>query len=46
MALLHDSFSDEITLFPCLAFCPGGERFQYIVKHDKLGEPIAAYLVE
>jgi serine/threonine protein kinase len=27
-------------------FCPGGDIFQYIVKNDKIAEPLAAYLFQ
>jgi serine/threonine protein kinase len=43
---LYDFFSDDLNFYLFLDFCPGGELFQYIVKNDKIQEPLAAYLFE
>jgi serine/threonine protein kinase len=43
---LYDFFSDDLNFYLVMDFCPGGELFQYIVKNDKMAEPVAAYLFE
>jgi serine/threonine protein kinase len=40
----YDFFSDDNNYYLIIDFCPGGELFQYIVKNDKVPEPLAAYL--
>ena len=41
---LHDFFWDENNFYMIMDFCQEGELFDYIVDHDKLSEPVAAYV--
>lgn len=44
LVALYDFFWDELNFYMVIDFCPGGELFDYIVKHDKLDEPVAALI--
>jgi serine/threonine protein kinase len=43
---LYDFVSDDLNFYLFMDFCPGGELFEYIVKNDKIPEPLAAFLFE
>ena len=43
---LHDFFWDDENFYLVLDLCPGGELFDYIVKHDHLSEPEAALVLK
>lgn len=42
LVALYDFFWDENNFYMVIDYCPGGELFDYIVKHDHLDEPVAA----
>jgi serine/threonine protein kinase len=44
LVALHDFFWDDTNFYMVMDLCPGGELFDYIVKHDKLDEPLAALI--
>ena len=41
---LHNFFWDENNFYLIMDYCQEGELFDYIVDHDKLPEPVAAYV--
>lgn len=43
---LYDFFWDEKNFYLVLDFCPGGELFDYILKHDRLEEADAAVILK
>ncbi|OHT16181.1 CAMK family protein kinase [Tritrichomonas foetus] len=43
---MYDFFWDDLNFYLIIDFCPGGELFDYIVKHDKLNEPDAALIFQ
>jgi serine/threonine protein kinase len=46
LVTLHAFFSDDENFYLIMDYCPGGSLHQYIVKNNKLAEPLAAYLFE
>lgn len=44
LVAMRDFFWDANNFYLILDYCPGGELFDYIIEHRKLGEPIAALL--
>lgn len=42
LVALYDFFWDDNNFYMVIDYCPGGELFDYIVKHDRLEEPVAA----
>ena len=42
LVALYDFFWDDNNFYMVIDYCPGGELFDYIVKHDHLEEPVAA----
>jgi serine/threonine protein kinase len=41
---LYDFFSDDHKFYLFMDYCPGGQLYDFIVKNEKLAEPLAAYL--
>jgi serine/threonine protein kinase len=46
LVTLHAFFSDDRQFYLIMDYCPGGSLYEYIVKNNKLAEPLAAYLFE
>jgi serine/threonine protein kinase len=46
LVALHDFFWDDLNFYMVLDLCPGGELFDYIIKHSKLDEPLAALILK
>jgi serine/threonine protein kinase len=44
LVALHDFFWDESNFYLVIDLCPGGELFNYIIKHDRLNEPLGAVI--
>jgi serine/threonine protein kinase len=46
LVALHDFFWDDLNFYMVLDLCAGGELFDYIIKHSKLDEPLAALILK
>jgi serine/threonine protein kinase len=44
LVALHDLLWDDTNFYLVIDLCPGGELFSYILKSDRIGEPLAALL--